>query len=88
MRLQYELANAIGKENFFEEVNDRHKNFKELSDNVFRKNAWVLRLLKLTKDLEHSLTVMKDKSTTLLEAVILKEEVSGQLVLHIGMSEF
>ena len=53
MRLQYELANAAGKEDVFEEVKDLCKKVKELSDSVVTKNARVMRLTKLTKGLEH-----------------------------------
>ena len=64
MRLQYELANAAGKEDVFEEVKDLRKKVKKLSDSVVTKNARVMRLTKSTKGLEHSLVVMKDRSRT------------------------
>lgn len=74
MRLQYELANAAGKEDVFEEVKDLRKKVQELSDSVVTKNARVMRLMKSTKGLEHSLAVMKDRSRALLEAVQVKDK--------------
>ena len=74
MRWQYELANAVGKEDVYEEVKDLRKKVKELSDSVVTKNARVMRLTKLTKGLEYSLAVMKDRSRTLLEAVQVKDK--------------